>query len=563
MSLLSPSVSTISIDRSHYIPNYTNEVAAFVGYFEQGPINTPTFITDIFQFKYIFGRGIGLYHNDWYQVYNYLQYSSGIWVIRTSGNRQYNASNEDRLLISSKEDFEEAYNNIKPISGIKFIAQTPGEWGNILKVAIIYKTQYDSNVTLYGNTKAKDVYQYFEDGYVGICIFRLDDLVENYYFLENEIETINNESEFVYVKYDTLEQLIGGEDLETSTGIDEDLEIAFGTLDLETDDLASFYDQSIIVLQNGSTNFPVEEDIEESYQLLRNKEDFDIDIIIGNEKYNIAAVNLAEHRKDCIAFIGIPSTFIEYIKLMFGPNIKKEVGYSQQGTVLATHETKPSLKMKDVHFTKLNQYIESIPQSQFVHFTLNVKEQTDGFSSKNKYVNIAADCAGLKAQASLITPWTVSAGLERGAIRNVNKIFYLLSGKLLDKYYKMGLNFVQNNMLMTQKTYYTKQSSFNRIHTRSLFNHIEKECEKLLRNYIFEDNTYQRRGEIASILRRYLENVRINNGIEAGLVEVQGKDNEIIVDVYIQPMYVAEYIQLRMKNVGGNTTTSIASAALT
>jgi hypothetical protein len=188
---------------------------------------------------------------------------------------------------------------------------------------------------------------------------------------------------------------------------------------------------------------------------------------------------------------------------------------------------------------------------------MNVKEQLDGFTGKYKLVNIAGDTAGLKSQASLLYPWQPGAGLERGQIKNVNKMFFGV--KDVDAYYKKGLNYIQNNMLMTQKTYYTRPSAFDRINVRSLFNHLEKEVEKLLRYYIFEENTYRVRGIIATTVKKYLEDIKANQGIDAGKVHVHGKDKEIIVDVYVKPKYVTEYVQLRMQNIGSETISNILS----
>lgn len=523
----SPSVITQTIDKTTYIPSFTNEVAAFCGYFEKGPVDVPVFITDVNQFKFIFGRGVDLHHNDWYQVYNYLQYASGLWVNRTSGNRRWNACNEEKLYINTRGDFDEIYDSLST-NEIKFIAQTPGAWGNLLSVAIIQNGDFDANVQVSTNYRAKDIFSFFEENHYGICILRNDKIVEKYYLTAEDIETINNQSRYVYVKFSQIS--------------------------------SSFYGENVLKLTQGSTNFPTDIDIQNSYDLFENKNSYDLDIIIGNDKYNNAAVHLAEKRRDSIAFIGVPTSFIEYLKLLMGPGNPQETAYTQSGLVLGTRETKIPYKITEEHIRKLNEYISSVPQSQFVHFTMNIKEQLDGFTGNYKLVNIAGDIAGLKSQASLETPWTVNAGLERGKIKNVNKIFFNL--KDIDNYYKKGLNYVQNNILMSQKTYFTKPSSFSRVNTRSLFNHIEKEVEKLLRYYVFEENTYRVRGIIASTVKKYLEDVKANNGIDAGRVEVKGKDQEIIVDVYIKPKYVTEFIQLRMTSVGSETISNILSSTI-
>jgi len=121
------------------------------------------------------------------------------------------------------------------------------------------------------------------------------------------------------------------------------------------------------------------------------------------------------------------------------------------------------------------------------------------------------------------------------------------------EYYKKGLNFVQNNVLMSQKTYYTRPSSFDRVNVRSLFNHLEKETALLLNRFVFEENTIGVRQSIATQLKRYLEDIRLNRGITDGRVHVYPNDdnpNEIIVEIYVKPAYVAEFIILRMTNAG-------------
>ena len=604
----SPSVINQTIDKSHYIPNFTNEVAAFCGYFEKGPINKPVFITDVNQFKFIFGRGTDLHHNDWYQVYNYLQYSSGLWVSRVSGNRYGNACNEDSLFINDKEQFEELYDGLDTY-GLKIMAQTPGAWGNLLSVAVVSYDQWENNEEIYDGFYTKNLFTYFEPGYVAVCVFRKDKLVERFYKTDETIDEINTESRYIYIKHNvSSEQYLLRIDCNDGTSItiydlNETIELDFSSdlnknyqtlikqlasivdcmdngklrfLDLnltielpflsdlnldpnnpDNKEYFTYYGDNIITLSGGGSNFPTDVDIADAYDVFSNKEEYDLDIIIGNDKYNNAAVNLAETRKDSIAFIGVPTSFIEYLKLLMGPTNPQETAYTSSGMVIGIRETKIPLKITDEVITKLNEYVESIPNSQYVHFTMNVKEQLDGFTGNYKLVNIAGDTAGLKAQASLDAPWSVGAGLEKGQIRNANKIYFTV--KDTDTYYKKGLNYVQNNKLMTQKTYYTRPSAFNRINVRSLFNHLEKEVEKLLRYYVFEENTYRVRGIIASTIRRYLEDVKTNQGIDAGRVHVHGEGEEIIVDIYVKPKYVAEYIQLRMNNVGTDTKSNILS----
>lgn len=565
----SPAVRLQEIDKTHYLPNFTNEVACFAGYFEKGPIDKPIFITDINQFKFIFGRGIGLHHNDWYQVYNYLQYSTGIWVVRSVGNRFNNAVNtgDKTIAFDSKEDFDNNYAGVN-VSKLEVIAQTPGTWGDLLTISVISYFEWVDNKEIYNGLMARNYFTYFEPGFVGICVLRNGKLVERFYKNEETLSEINSESAYVYIRYD-------GSDFISDYVPRYDANSENDFYDLNIHNSIPFYrdanesaygrryetaiGENSLELIEGWANFPTDIDIKNSYDIFLDKGLYDIDIVIGNDKHNLAAVELAEARRDCIAFIGTPTTFIEYLKLMMG-NDPQLSAYTQSGLVIGTKETKIPYRVTDIHIQKLYEYMESIPKSQFVHFTMNVKEQLDGFTGKYKLVNIAGDTAGLKAKASLDSPWSVGAGLERGVIKNIETLYFKVKNP--ETFYKMGLNYIHNNTLMSQKTYTTKASSFGRINVRSLFNHIEKEVEKLLRYYVFEENTYRVRGIIASTIKKYLEDVKANNGIDAGRVEVRGQDKEIIVDVYIKPKYSIEYIQLRMKNAGSETISNILSNTL-
>lgn len=149
----------------------TQNIALFVGEFEKGPINEPKLISSAIEFKLTFGRATDFNFNDWYQVYNYLQYpgSPKIFVCRTSGPGSAEANN----------------------GGI--IASSPGEWGNLLTVEI-----YDKNNH---NNYLKEIFGYYSiteitDDYF-VIIRRKDIIVQKFTLSDannlnsNYIKTIN------------------------------------------------------------------------------------------------------------------------------------------------------------------------------------------------------------------------------------------------------------------------------------------------------------------------------------------------------------------------------------
>lgn len=529
----SPSVQTQTIDKSYYQPGFTNEIAAYVGYFEKGPVNTPVFISDINEFKFIFGRGIDLYHNDWYQVYNYLQYASGIWVVRASGNKQWNANNGDWIYINSKEEFEEQYNDIETVSSIRIIAKTPGESGNLLSIGIFGQKSYNENKEVGFGIFAKDLFSSMNDDETGFVVFRNGKVVEKIQTNRYDVGTVSTLSKYCYIKANNYE------------------------------DLRDYIGPALLQLDKGSTNFATDDDFGLAHDVLKNKEQYDFDIIIGNQMANELAVGVAESRKDCIAFIGLPTSYINLLKIN-GPD-GSECLYSQDGKLIIFGNFNTPKNMSSVDMDRMYAYIDSIPNSQFVHFTANVKSQVDGFTGKTKLVNIAADTAGLKSKASLITPWSIGAGLERGIILNGETIQINMNATDKKRLYSRGLNFVDSGILMSQKTYMSTVATFNSIHLRSLFNHIEKTTERILRRFIFEENREGVRRTIALELKNLLNDVKSNRGIIAGKVVVHpAADNPqaITVDVYVKATHINEFVQLRMNNTGTNTISSILSNTL-
>lgn len=578
----SPAVTVQEASTQHYIPNVTNETACFVGHFERGPVNVPVYITNINDFKFIFGRAVGDHYNDWYQVYNYLQYCSGVWVARSVGTSRANSNNGSELTIDRYSQWEELYPSL-PVSTVRLIARTPGTWGNLLSIAIIAKPEYDDNVLLGYDRYAKDTFTYFEDGYFGVAVFRDGLLVETFYKPFDSLEDLNAESAYLYSKVDTsslpteiLELIdfiaksgiLDMGDLTTKTTTDDMGLISNGitqTIDLGPVLSGSFggyifYDSTIIDFQNGYNMPPSEDDLAYTYSLFEDPEYFDIDIVIGNERDNTLAINLAETRRDCMAFIGFPTVLISYLKLLMGAGNNPIPAITPDGFVIGLNEFIIPVNLTDVAFAKFDEYIATIPESQFCHFTMNVKVQYDIFTNKNRLVNVAGDTAGLKAEASLKSPWTVGAGLERGVVKNTIRMFMNLSASQKLRYYKKALNYFEKGALVTQKTFTTRPNSFNRVNIRSLFNHIEKETKYVLRNIVFDENTLRVRQNVATHVKRYLQDIKTNGGIESARVNVYPDgERAIVCEVTVKPTYVAETISIRVTNAGTNDFTSVVS----
>lgn len=197
------------------------------------------------------------------------------------------------------------------------------------------------------------------------------------------------------------------------------------------------------------------------------------------------------------------------------------------------------------------------------------------YNDKNRWVNIAGDIAGLRAQTSMNrASWWASAGLERGQIKNVKKLAFNPKKSHRDLLYKNGINPIvsfpgQGVVMWGQKTLLDKASSFDRVNVRGLFNTLERSLSKMAKYQVMEFNDNFTRNRIISMIKPFLSSVQAGRGIQDFLVVCDTTNNtadvisrnQLVVDVYIKPTYVAEFIHLKFTNAGTNSFSEVIGGA--
>lgn len=308
-----------------------------------------------------------------------------------------------------------------------------------------------------------------------------------------------------------------------------------------------YYGRSV-ALECSSDSGIQEDDLLDAYEIFDNKEDLSIDYVIGNELDNgLSAKNLAETRQDCVVFIGIP----------------KE--YNGENVVIGK-------KASDAT-SNIIKYRNSINyNSMWISLAANYKYQYDRYNDVYRWVNIAGDCAGIRAKCTTdIDSWWAAAGLDRGQVKNVTKLAYAPNQTQRGTLYTNSINPVvtfpgEGTVLWGQKTLLNKNSSFNRVNVRCLFNTIERTLAQMSRYQVFEFNDSFTRNKVLATIKPYLATVQAGRGIQDYKVVCDTTnntaqiiaENKLIVDIYVKPTYVAEFIHLRFFNVGINDfTTSV------
>lgn len=283
--------------------------------------------------------------------------------------------------VSNPNTFDEDKKSLAFVNStakLKFFARTPGTDGNNTQIAIAKPEDFGANKEIADGISLDN--QFDTEPYgsqFAIIVLHEGEIVETFIVSFDETEK-NDNNEFIFV-----ENQINDYSSYVLVSVNEAL----------ADSIKTCLGDDIITLSGGSFSDAGTDDIETAYNTLSNKEELDIDLIIGNELYPQAATALAINRADCIAFIGVPRS--------------TTVGLKTANAITKAVEYRKSLNI----------------DSKYCTLSSNYKYQYSSDLGKNIWVNLAGDIAGLKAQSNFNNyTWYAAAGLNRGNIKNVVKL---------------------------------------------------------------------------------------------------------------------------------------------
>jgi hypothetical protein len=152
-------------------------------------------------------------------------------------------------------------------------------------------------------------------------------------------------------------------------------------------------------------------------------------------------------------------------------------------------------------------------------------------------------------------PWFAPAGFTRGVLVGVNDLAIYPKQKQRDQLYKISLNpvpFFPNEgfVIFGQKTLLKKPSAFDRINVRRLFLNLEKATKQTAKFFVFEPNTLFTRTQVVNVLAPIFENAKNTEGVYDYRIVCDERNNtpdvidnnELKIDIYIQPVRTAEFI---------------------
>jgi phage tail sheath protein FI len=299
-----------------------------------------------------------------------------------------------------------------------------------------------------------------------------------------------------------------------------------------------------VTLANGASgNIPSNNELIPGWELFNNVEEIDIGLLITGPADRVlqdfVIQNVAEFRKDCVAFIS--------------PEALNSGGIGS-GVI----------NNKDRELDALMRQRGVLPSSSYGVFDCNWKYQFDTYNDTFRWVPLNGDIAGLCARTDETRdPWWSPAGYNRGHIKNCVKLAWNPNRTARDEMYPNSINpvvsmFGEGTLLYGDRTMLTQPSAFDRINVRRLFIVLEKAIAKAAKYLLFEFNDTFTRLRFVQMVEPYLRDVQGRRGIydfnvvcdETNNTPFVIDNNAFVGDIYIKPARSINFITLNFVATG-------------
>lgn len=277
----------------------------------------------------------------------------------------------------------------------------------------------------------------------------------------------------------------------------------------------------------------------EGYLLFEDAESTDVSLIfMGNARASEiqnAIDNIALNRKDCVVF------------------------FSPESADTLTPQTMDGKADAVVDFvaTQVNR------NTSYAHADSGHKQMYDRYNDLYRAIPLNGDSAGLYARNDVLRdPWFSAAGLNRGILKNVVKLYFNPRETYRDILYTKSINPIvstpgDGTYLFGDKTLLTRPSAFDRMNVRRLFIVLEKAISRAAKFQLFEFNDDFTRSQFRNMIEPYLLDVKGRRGITDFRVVCDSTNNtgqvidrnEFVGDIFVKPARSINFITLRFTAV--------------
>ena len=566
---VSPGVVVTERDLTTVVPNVATSIGAMAGQFQWGPVLERVRITSENELVQTFGEPDELTAEYFWTAANYLAYSNNLLVVRNTDATARNAVVGDiaanagtAVTVQNPTDYD---SDLASFVTQLFIAKYPSARGNSLKViavdgagwgviAALDKTARTPDQALFianfdnapstsadvaasGGTNDEMHVLVIDEN--GLFSGTANDVLERHAYVSKAKDAkrfdgssnyignvLRNESKYVW---------LGEASKITESSVDAGRSAgqakAGGTFKLIN--AAADADQIIGgSLAGGSDGtYPLTPAKEQTaYNMFADAETVDVSLIIGGPALQATAqhlVNLAEARKDCIAFVSPTKA-----------SVVNAAVDSQTASIVSQKN--------------------AIGSSSYGVMDNAWKYQYDRYRDLFLNVPMNGDIAGLCARTDFThDAWFSPAGLNRGTIKNIVRPSWDASQGDRDELYKGGVNPITTqlgagNILFGDKTMLAVPSAFDRINVRRLFIVLEKAIAIAAKAMLFEFNDEFTRSQFVNIVTPFLREVQGRRGLTDFKVVCDSSNNtgqvidtnNFVGDIYIKPNRSINFIQL-------------------
>lgn len=267
------------------------------------------------------------------------------------------------------------------------------------------------------------------------------------------------------------------------------------------------------------------------YDLYKDAQEIDISFVLQGKANsanlaNYIISNIADRRKDCVAFISPP--------------------YSE---VVAP--SNPQTKM-----TNVINFRNQVQNSSYFFMDSGYKYRYDKYNDVYRWVPLNGDMAGL---CSRIDPWESPAGYKRGIIKNVVKLAFNPNKEQRDQLYGSDINPVisqvgQGVLLFGDKTGLgtATGSAFTRINVRRLFITLEKAIATVSASFLFDFNDEFTQTQFRNLVEPFLRDIQGRRGIiDFRVISDSSVNTPDVIDrnifrgnIFVKPSRTINFIEL-------------------
>jgi phage tail sheath protein FI len=550
---ISPGVTVSEVDLTTVIPSVLTTAGAYAGAFNWGPAQKRIQFSSESQLNSVFTKPDSNTFISYFTAAGFLSYGNNLQVVRAVGANSRNADANTlntNVLVANEDSYEYTYlNTNNGFTFGSFLSRYPGALGNSLTVSLV--DAGSANTYASWNINGVGVTSYFgvapSTSAQSVAVGGANDQIH--------LVVVDTGGLFSGAKNTVLEAfpfLSKGLDSKDSLGNSNyyknyifrnskyiyvmdppnfsNTSPTWG-LPLANTTYATLSTPHSITLSGGVDDQPSDGAVQNAYSLFANADEVDVSLVItGNASISTQQYvidNIANARKDCIAFISPPSSAV----------------VNQAGSEV----------------TNIVSWTSSLARSTSYAFAdCGWKYTFDKYNNTYRFVPLNADMAGLCVNTdSVRDPWFSPAGYNRGNLKNVVKLAWNPTKAQRDSLYQVAVNPVgvfpgQGTLLFGDKTLQTQPSAFDRINVRRLFIVLEKAIANASKFALFEFNDSFTQSQFVAIVTPFLRDVLGRRGIYDFRVVCDSTNNtqqvidsnQFVGDIYIKPARAINFIQL-------------------